>query len=147
MSTSLLSRGLAILISLLSALILNAEIKPFIKLEEPIKIASSCTWRSVEASWYGDPNGVKDPFHGRQTASGSTFNTWKNTVAHKTLPFGSEIFIRSGEDTIVSATVTDRGPYISGREFDLSYALADAALVQGGGDLLSSGIGIIEVCY
>lgn len=76
------------------------------------------------ASWYGNE------FHGRRTASGEIFNQWDFTVAHRSLPFGTFVLIRRGSRAIV-AKVTDRGPFIPGREFDLSRACAEALGFSG----------------
>ena len=126
-----------------------ADTKPHVEKPSQIK-PEACSWQVVEASWYGDPNRVLDPFHGLTAADGSTFNTWENTVAHKTLPFGTQLLIRSGDgSTTVRATVTDRGPFIAGREFDLSYNLANSALVETADsktNLLAVGVGYIEIC-
>ena len=50
---------------------------------------------------------------------------YKNTLAHRTLPFGTKVRLVS-LDTGKSAEgiVTDRGPYIKGRDVDISYAMA-----------------------
>lgn len=80
-------------------------------------------WTCV-ASWYGNQ------FHGRKTASGEVFNQWDFTVAHRTLPFGTFVAIERDGRKIV-AKVTDRGPFIAGREFDLSRACAEALGFSG----------------
>ena len=59
------------------------------------------------------------------TASGEIFNDEDLTVAHKTLGFGVVVEFRNG-DRVVSCRVNDRGPYIDGREFDLSYGCGSA---------------------
>lgn len=69
------------------------------------------------ASWYGPG------FHGRTAANGSTYDQMAYTLAHKTLPFGTMVVVEYGS-LRVPAIVTDRGPYISGRDFDLSKGLA-----------------------
>ncbi|MGB3137441.1 MAG: septal ring lytic transglycosylase RlpA family protein [Nodosilinea sp.] len=71
------------------------------------------------ASWYGPY------FHGRQTATGETFNQHDLTAAHKTLPFGTYLRVHNqlnGKRVIVR--INDRGPYIGERSLDLSYAAA-----------------------
>lgn len=80
--------------------------------------ASGKKWTCV-ASWYGNE------FHGRRTASGEIFNQWDFTVAHRTLPFGTFVAIEYRGRKIV-AMVNDRGPFIPGREFDLSRGCAEA---------------------
>ena len=62
-----------------------------------------------------------DKFTGRKTASGKRFDNTKLTAAHKKLPFGTKLKITNllnKKSTIVE--VTDRGPFVKGREIDLS---------------------------
>lgn len=71
------------------------------------------------ASWYGVP------FHGRTTANGERYNMHLPTAAHKSWPFGSIVHVtnlRNGKSTYVR--INDRGPYIAGRNIDLSYYAA-----------------------
>lgn len=78
------------------------------------------------ASWYGIQ------FHQRKTASGERFDMGAFTAAHKTLPFGSHVCVRSlvtGQEVMVR--VNDRGPYAAGRVIDLSRAAADAIGMLG----------------
>ena len=44
-------------------------------------------------------------------------------VAHKRLPFGTKVLFRNGKKEVI-VKVLDRGPYVSGRDWDLSYAAA-----------------------
>jgi rare lipoprotein A len=69
------------------------------------------------ASWYGVP------FHGRKTANGERYNMFTYTAAHKTLPFGTTVRV-TFEGKSVLVRVNDRGPYITGRDFDLSFKAA-----------------------
>ena len=71
----------------------------------------------VLASWYGLD------FQGELTASGEPYNAYGYTAAHKTLPLGTELVVRYGGRS-VRVTVNDRGPYIAGRELDLSMGAA-----------------------
>ncbi len=70
-------------------------------------------------SYYGSK------FHGRHTSNGEIFDMYKLTCAHKTLPFGTVLRV-TNEDNNKSVTVriNDRGPFVSGRDLDLSYAAA-----------------------
>lgn len=69
------------------------------------------------ASWYGEYH------YGKLTANGEVFNGEDLTFAHKTLPFGTVVkFYYNGRGVI--ARCNDRGPFIEGREFDLSYQVA-----------------------
>ncbi len=71
-----------------------------------------------KSSWYGQY------FHGRKMANGNLFNMYDPTiVAHKTLPFGTILKITNMQNgNVLEGTVQDRGPYVVGRDIDLSYA-------------------------
>jgi rare lipoprotein A len=71
------------------------------------------------ASWYGNP------FHGRKTASGEVFNMYSYTAAHKTLPFGTRLkLINELNNKEVIVKINDRGPFVKGRDIDISYKTA-----------------------
>ncbi len=73
----------------------------------------------ITASWYGLE------FHGRQTSSGERFDMYAMTCAHKEFSFGTNLRVTNlvnNKSAVV--TVNDRGPFISGRDLDLSYAAA-----------------------
>jgi rare lipoprotein A len=73
----------------------------------------------VVASWYGPE------FNGKPTASGETFNMYAHTCAHRRYPFGTVLRITNvANGKAVECTVNDRGPFVSGRDIDLSYASA-----------------------
>jgi rare lipoprotein A len=66
-----------------------------------------------------------DKFHGRQTANGEIFDMYKMTAAHKTLPFNTKLrvtFEETGKSVVVR--INDRGPFVYGRDLDLSYGAA-----------------------
>ena len=78
------------------------------------------------ASWYGPQ------VSGLPTASGDSFDPQGYTAAHKTLPFGTDLLV-SYRGRSVAVTVNDRGPYVGGRELDLSWAAArDLGLTRAG---------------
>jgi rare lipoprotein A len=69
----------------------------------------------VHASYYGDY------LNGRRTANGDVFDNNKYTAAHKKLPFGTKLKITNTvNNEWVIVTVNDRGPFVKGRELDLS---------------------------
>ena len=71
------------------------------------------------ASWYGPR------FHGRRTASGERYDMHALTAAHRTLPFGTLVRVRSlvnGRE--VDVRINDRGPFSRLRVIDLSRAAA-----------------------
>ncbi|MBC7908544.1 MAG: septal ring lytic transglycosylase RlpA family protein [Rhodospirillaceae bacterium] len=67
------------------------------------------------ASWYGQP------FHGRLTANGETYDQDELTAAHQTLPLPSVVRVTNLENgrTLI-LRVNDRGPFIKGRIIDVS---------------------------
>ncbi len=68
------------------------------------------------ASWYGPG------FNGNLTANGERYNQYASTAAHKTLPFGTQLKVCL--DICETVTINDRGPYIPGRDIDLSNGTA-----------------------
>jgi len=72
-----------------------------------------------QASWYGGK------FHGRRTASGERFDRKAFTAAHRTLPFGTRLCVRSAASgKTVVVRVNDRGPFSKNRVIDLSESAA-----------------------
>lgn len=70
-------------------------------------------------SWYGED------FDGLRTANGETYDMYGETAAHPTLPLGSIVRVvntRNHRSQIVR--INDRGPYVEGRELDVSYEVA-----------------------
>ena len=64
--------------------------------------------------------------HGNKTANGERYNHGALTVAHRTLPFGTLLRVTSVHNgRRVLVRVNDRGPFIRGRQLDLSGAAAD----------------------
>jgi len=85
----------------------------------PVAADSAIPAQVGHASWYGEE------FASRLTASGERFDPQKLTGAHRTLPLGSKVRVtnlQNGRSVLV--TITDRGPFRSRREIDLSYSAA-----------------------
>src|SRR5690349_12705111 len=62
-------------------------------------------------------------WQGKATANGERYNSEALTAAHKTLPFGTRLRVSyKGKSVIVR--VNDRGPFIKGRQLDLSRGAA-----------------------
>jgi rare lipoprotein A len=73
------------------------------------------------ASWYGRN------FHGRKTASGERFDQQAFTAAHRILPIGARVRVtKLDTNKWVDVEINDRGPFITGRIIDLSFAAARA---------------------
>lgn len=67
------------------------------------------------ASWYGEA------FRDRTTACGEAYDPDALTAAHRSLPCWARLRVEHGDRSVV-VTITDRGPYVDGRELDLSRA-------------------------
>lgn len=84
----------------------------------------------AHASFYGKGDGL----HGKKTASGERFNANAFTAAHRTLPFGTIVKVTNPENNkSVEVRINDRGPWIKGREIDLSYSAAKKIGITGKG--------------
>ena len=72
------------------------------------------------ASYYAEP------YHGRKTASGEIFDSYKElTAAHRTLPFNTLVRVKNeANGREVEVRINDRGPFVDGRVIDLSYRAA-----------------------
>ncbi len=92
--------------------------------------------RYTIASWYGPA------FHGRPTASGDIFDMNAFTCAHREYPFGTKLRVTYlSTDKTTSCLVNDRGPFIDGRDLDLSYAVAREL------GLVGEGVGAVRIEY
>jgi rare lipoprotein A len=70
------------------------------------------------SSWYGPG------LEGNLTASGEVFDPYNDyTAAHPYLPMGTELEVCYVDCTVVR--VNDRGPYVAGRDLDLSQVAAE----------------------
>jgi rare lipoprotein A len=88
-------------------------------------------YRAAYASWYGPG------LYGNHLGCGGTLSPGRIGVAHKSLPCGSKLTLRHGART-VRVRVIDRGPYVGGREFDLTEATAQRLRFSGHGSILST---------
>jgi len=73
-------------------------------------------YRLAEASWYGGGGGL---------ACGGSLTSSTLGVANKTLPCGTLVTLRY-DGRSIRVPVVDRGPYVAGREFDLTEATKQA---------------------
>ena len=105
-------------------------VEPSVDADDPDKYELKAPARDSDqqgkASWYGEQ------FHGRLTASGERFDLNEMTAAHRTLPFGTRVCVRSavtGKTVVVR--INDRGPFAPGRVIDLSKAAAKELGMMG----------------
>lgn len=101
-------------------------------LKIPLKAKLLFFKNKAHASYYADK------FNGRRTTSGKKFNNNSYTAAHRKFAFGTKLKVTNeanGKWVIVE--ITDRGPFIRGREIDLTKrAFMDIANKKGSGSML-----------
>jgi hypothetical protein len=85
-------------------------------------------YRYAAASWYGPG------LYGNKLGCGGTLTAGTLGVAHKSLPCGTKVTFRRNGRT-VRVPVVDRGPYVGGREYDLTAATAQKLGFQGHGPI------------
>src|SRR3954449_8645344 len=83
-------------------------------------------YRTSYASWYGPG------LYGNRLGCGGTLTAGRLGVAHKSLPCGAKVTLRH-RGRVVRVPVIDRGPYVGGREFDLTAATAKRLRFHGHG--------------
>jgi rare lipoprotein A len=88
-------------------------------------------YRAASASWYGPG------LYGNALGCGGTLTPGRLGVAHKSLPCGSKLTLRKGSRT-VRVRVIDRGPFVGGREFDLTEATAQRLGFRATGTVLAT---------
>jgi rare lipoprotein A len=89
-------------------------------------------YRRTSVSWYGPG------LYGNKLSCGGRLTPSTLGVAHKTLPCGTLVTLRRGH-RVVRVPVIDRGPYVGGREFDLTAATRARLGFGGVGSLLVAG--------
>ncbi|MEP6952531.1 MAG: septal ring lytic transglycosylase RlpA family protein [Solirubrobacteraceae bacterium] len=81
----------------------------------PESVGRLNAYRHATVSWYGPG------LYGNKLGCGGRLTPSTIGVANKSLPCGTRLTLRKGSH-IVRARVVDRGPYVGGREFDLTSA-------------------------
>ena len=118
---------------------LKPKPRPAARPKRPVSVAAVASrppsvsgggWKTARVSTYG----IGDGLVGEGMANGNVLTEDGMFIAHKTLPFGTRVqFAHDGRTCI--AEVTDRGPFIKGREFDLGPAPARALAFDGVGEV------------
>lgn len=89
-----------------------------------------------QASYYGHGDG----YAWRTMANGQPMNPQGMIAAHRYLPFGTRLLVSNPDNgRAVVVTVTDRGPFVAGRDLDLSYGAFSR--------IASTGQGVARVCF
>ena len=99
--------------------------------------ASSSVVRRVTAFYEAGASYYGPGLYGSGMACGGTLMPGTLGVAHKTLPCGTRVTLRYHGHT-VTVPVVDRGPYVAGRDFDLTTATRDRLHFPGVGTVLAS---------
>lgn len=107
-----------------------ADVRPAVVASDASDLISSNnatepTCSGVVASFYSDP---------QKTANGEQFDPTELTAAHRSLPFGTKLRVTNlATGKSVAVRINDRGPYIEGREIDLSeQAAASLGMLKHG---------------
>lgn len=98
----------------------KAERKPDAPSGEPVRVTASVYWE------------------GTRVATGRKFDPNGMTVAHRTLPLGTRLVVSYGRN-FCEVIVNDRGPFVRGRDIDLTRGVAKA--------LHFPGLGKVRVAY
>ena len=93
-------------------------------------LAASCS--NMVASYYGAESG-------NRTANGEHFTGNEMTAASRTLPFSTRLRVTYHGKSVV-VRINDRGPYVAGRQLDLSHAAARQI------GLTHAGVATVLVC-
>ena len=102
--------------------------------DAPPRRTSVTVYKVTYASWYGPG------FYGSRTACGQTLSRGTLGVAHKTLPCGTRVALYH-DGHAVTVPVIDRGPYVAGREYDLTEATKERLHFGSTGSLWAAPIG------
>lgn len=98
---------------------------------ESRRVGKLTVFRFAHASWYGPG------LYGNTMACGGALSGGTLGVAHKYLPCGTKVTFKHRGRT-VRVPVVDRGPYVGGREYDLTAATAQRLGFHGHGAILAS---------
>ena len=92
-----------------------APVRPAQKAATPRTISRATWHHDREISWYGPG------LYGNGMACGKKLTKTTIGVAHRTLPCGTLVTFRNpATGATVTAPVVDRGPFVSGRDWDLT---------------------------
>ncbi|KAF2342754.1 septal ring lytic transglycosylase RlpA family protein [Flavobacterium tistrianum] len=109
-------KKIILFITLFFSAVAIAQQKNSIVIDSCASVRESVLYKqNAHASYY------HDKFNGRKTASGKRFNNNDYTAAHKKFPFGTILKVTNEVNKkFAIVEITDRGPFVKGREIDLS---------------------------
>jgi rare lipoprotein A len=106
----------------------------------PAAGAAAVEQRPAGAPQVGTASYYARHFTGRRMANGRPFDPQSNTIAHRTLPFGTVVRVTNLHNgRTATGVVQDRGPWTRGRIVDLSPRIAHNL------DMIRSGIARVEI--
>ena len=87
----------------------------------PVVVDLNPWHHNSDGSWYGPG------FYGQHTACGELMTQGLRGVASLTLPCGTLVQLRNPVNgAVITVPVVDRGPYVAGRQWDLTYGACSA---------------------
>jgi rare lipoprotein A len=102
--------------------------------------APAIAHRPVGAPQVGVASYYARHFTGRRMANGQRFDPHSDTIAHRSLPFGTVVRVTNLHNgRTATGVVLDRGPWTRGRIVDLSPRIAQNL------DMMRSGVARVEV--
>jgi rare lipoprotein A len=109
------------------ALLSGCAVQPPLLLPPP-PLAPQITSVEGVASWYGPG------FQGHRTSSGAVYDQEDLTAASTLFPLGTHLLVTNlANNRAVEVIVNDHGPYVKGRQIDLSHKAASILSVIGPG--------------
>ncbi len=117
------------IITLLTLIVSCASYAP-----EGTDVASSSVSQPTSATKVMKTSFYASSFNGRKTASGEIYRENAHTAAHRTYPFGTMLRLTNpANGKYVTVRVNDRGPFVKGRDLDISGGAAKALGITGAG--------------
>lgn len=80
---------------------------------------AEAAWKpaTARASCYGPG------LYGNSTANGTVLTTRTRGIAHRSIPLGTPVILASGSNATLTRVI-DRGPFVAGRDIDVTAATA-----------------------
>ncbi|NJM79764.1 MAG: septal ring lytic transglycosylase RlpA family protein [Flavobacterium sp.] len=121
------------------SVLIDSTVIDSVKKDSTVVLSTKHYKTNAHASYY------HDKFTGRKTASGAIFDNKKFTAAHRKLKFGTKVRVTNiANSKSVIVTINDRGPFVKGREIDLSKAAFMSITAKKGSGTMLVNIEIIE---
>jgi Lytic transglycolase len=95
----------------------------------PLVVSRTVSYGTVSGGWHHNPDEswYGPGFYGQHTACGQILTETLRGVANRTLPCGTLVTFRNPNNGLtITVPVVDRGPYVAGREWDLTHGTCDA---------------------